>query len=126
MGRLKALKPRLTSLPRTILKPVTTGNSGAVDRSAHSPWRSLYGTARWQKKRRAIYARDGYTCQKTGEILFGKYPAPNSPCADHIIPAHVFWFDGRQHLFWDDDNIQTLSLKYHVNEKQKQEQDGMY
>ncbi|MCP5087626.1 MAG: hypothetical protein GY952_12580, partial [Rhodobacteraceae bacterium] len=56
--------------------------------------------------------------QQTGASAMGRYPEPNSPVADHIIPAEVFWHDGRQHLFWDEDNIQTVTKHYHDTTKQ--------
>ncbi|MGR3813416.1 MAG: HNH endonuclease [Cognatishimia activa] len=82
------------------------------------PWRPLYGKARWQKLRRRIYIRDKYICQQTGALLTETKPHPLSPIADHIIPAHVFWWDGRRELFWDEENIQTVSKKYHDTVKQ--------
>jgi 5-methylcytosine-specific restriction enzyme A len=90
-----------------------------VNRDETQPWRKLYKTARWQKLRKLILIRDGYTCQKTGIMLVGKFPAPNSAVADHKIPVSVFWFDDRQYLFWDTDNIEAVSKAYHDAEKQK-------
>lgn len=60
-----------------------------------------------------MLARDNFTCRKTGIILIGKYPAPDSPVVDHIHPHR-----GYEHLFWDEANLQTVSKAYHDAEKQ--------
>lgn len=85
------------------------------------PWRKLYSTKRWQELRRKVLKRDGYQCQQTGVMLVGPRHAPNSPIVDHKVPASVFWFDGRQHLFWDEENLQSVSKAWHDAEKQRQE-----
>ncbi|WP_235882942.1 HNH endonuclease [Rhizobium rhizophilum] len=84
------------------------------------PWRSWYGTERWKKLRRQVWARDHYRCQKTGVLCIGKYPSDNSPVADHKIPHR-----GDPVLFWDLENIETVSKAYHDSEKQKQERAGL-
>lgn len=80
------------------------------------PWRKWYNLERWKKLRKAVWVRDAYICQKTGTYCIGKYPAPNSPVADHKIKHN-----GDADLFWDESNIQTVSKAYHDREKQKQE-----
>lgn len=119
MARLKTVKPRLKPAPLRLSAPAITNRDKR--RYTELPWRPNYGTARWQKLRVEIWVRDGFICQATGILLIGKYPAPNSPMADHIIPAHEFWWDGRRDLFWDPENLQTLSKEYHDTGKQKQE-----
>ncbi|NIZ63298.1 endonuclease [Sedimentitalea sp. CY04] len=126
MGRLKAVQPRLGAAPSRLRQAPSTEKDRNLQRRADQPWRSLYGLARWQKLRYACLMRDGWKCQQTGVVLMGKYPAPTSPVGDHIIPAHVFWFDGRQHLFWDPDNIQSVSKAYHDSEKQRLEKSGRF
>lgn len=84
------------------------------------PWRRWYKTARWQALARACYLRDNYTCRRTGELLIGKAPAPNSPVANHIEPHH-----GDPVLFWDPDNIETVSKRVHDGQVQRQEKSGV-
>lgn len=86
-------------------------------RDSAYPWRSWYKTSRWQKLRAAVLIRDKYVCQRTGVLLIGKHPAPNSPVVDHIKPHR-----GDEKLFWDDANLHAVSKEYHDSEKQKAEQ----
>lgn len=79
-------------------------------------WRAWYKTERWRKLRLQVLLRDAYTCKHTGIICAGKYPADNSPVVDHKIPHR-----GDEQLFWDIENLQTVSKAYHDSEKQKQE-----
>lgn len=78
-------------------------------------------TYRWQKLRQKILNRDGWRCQQTGVLVIGKYPKPNSPVVDHIRPHR-----GDEALFWDEENLQTVSKEYHDKEKQKLEHSGRY
>ena len=84
------------------------------DQTVH--WRAWYETERWRKLRLEVLLRDAYTCKQTGVLCIGQYPAPNSPVVDHKIPHH-----GDEKLFWDPENLQTVSKAYHDSEKQKQE-----
>ncbi|MCV3209616.1 ATP-binding protein [Mesorhizobium sp. YC-39] len=77
-------------------------------------WRGWYKTARWQKLKMRVHIRDLFTCRKTGVLLTGKFPAPNSPVADHIVKH-----EGDPVLFWDEENVQTVSKAYHDSEKQR-------
>ncbi len=94
-----------------------------AERSRHRDrtqgWRIWYKTARWQKLRRLVLKRDGYTCQATGAMLVGQYPASNSPVVDHIRPHR-----GDADLFWDEDNLQSVSKEYHDRVKQSIEKRG--
>lgn len=91
------------------------------ERDASVPWRSWYKTARWQKLRLRILQRELYTCRLTRVLLIGKFPAPNSPVVDHIIPHR-----GDEALFWDEDNLQVVSKEYHDSVKQKEEQASLH
>lgn len=122
MGRLagRGLPPRLGRAPSRF------GQAAAKDeqdrtrqRDASQPWRAWYKTARWQKLRQRVLKRDGYVCQQTGVMLVGKHPAPNSPVADHIAPHR-----GNPDLFWNEDNLQTVSKGWHDQEKQRIEKSG--
>lgn len=113
MGRLKTLAPRLTALGRP-LRPAGSGEDG--QRRKTQPGAHLYCTARWQDVVERIRVRDNLRCRKTGVMLIGKYPAPNSPVVDHIIPH-----EGDETLFWDEDNLQLVSKAWHDAEKQRTE-----
>lgn len=124
MARLTTLKPRLTALaPRLGAAPSASRQEAEAvrlrERDKAQPWRKWYYTARWQKLRAAVWLRDAYTCQMTGVICIGKYPAPNSPVADHKVQHH-----GDPDLFWDLNNIQTVSKSFHDSEKQRGERAG--
>lgn len=73
-----------------------------------APWRAWYGTDRWRRLRLEVFVRDHFTCQRTGAVLVGKYPAPNSPVANHKVPHK-----GNPELFWDPSNIETVSKEVH-------------
>lgn len=94
----------------------TTSQGDHGDRDRFVPWRAWYKTARWQKLRLEVLKRDGFKCQATGVALIGKYPAHNSPVADHKTPHR-----GDPDLFWDINNIQAVSKEYHDGEKQRLE-----
>jgi len=107
-SRLSSLSPRMGGLaPRVGYAP---GDEKGRDRqrSAASPWRAWYHTARWQKLRQQVFIRDNYTCQRTGALCVAKHPAPDSPVANHKIPHR-----GDPKLFWDIDNIETVSKEVH-------------
>ena len=88
-------------------------------RNKANPWRGWYKTARWITLRREILKRDGYTCQATGVMLSGRHPAPNSPVVDHRQPHR-----GDLVLFWNPENLWSVSKAYHDGEKQRQERSG--
>lgn len=121
MARLTTLKPRLRTMSPRLgpAKGESREESEAIrtrHRDRDDASRKLYNTRAWRKLRDEVYLRDSYTCQKTGVICLGKHPAPNSPVADHIKPHH-----GDSELFWDKDNIQTVSKAYHDSQKQREE-----
>ena len=117
MGKLKALKPRLAALaPRIGFAP---GDAKAQDRArdnAHA-YRAWYRTPRWKALRLKVFVRDGYTCQRSGDLCLGKYPAPDSPVANHKKPHR-----GDPALFWDENNIETVTKAVHDRLIQKEEQ----
>lgn len=116
MGRLKTLKPKLSTLAPRLGRAPGDEQARLRERDQNVEWRGWYKTARWQKLKIRVHVRDNYICQKTGVLLIGKHPAPNSPVADHKIPHR-----GDPVLFWDEDNIETVSKAYHDSEKQKEE-----
>ncbi|WP_147112126.1 HNH endonuclease [Tateyamaria sp. syn59] len=119
MGKLSAPPPRLGTLPSRIGRAPASEIERSRQRDREKPWRAWYKTARWQKLRAKVLKRDGYICQKTGIALVGKYPAPNSATVDHVIPHR-----GDPALFWDENNLEAVSKKYHDTVKQSLERRG--
>lgn len=85
-------------------------------RSADHEYRGWYKLKRWQDLRQEVLVRDLFTCRQTGVLLIGKAPAPNSPVVDHITPHR-----GDPALFWDIDNLQSVSKAWHDSVKQARE-----
>jgi len=105
---LRSLPARVGSPPPRIGRaPRHNGVAPKRDRS-HAPWRAWYSTARWQELRQDTFERDGYICQRTGIICAGAHPAPDSPVANHRIRHN-----GDPVLFWDPDNIETVTKQVH-------------
>lgn len=114
MPKLKTIKPLISTM-----KPmVATSRGEGKDRRSFEAeeWRAWYKTYRWQQLRLRVFARDNYTCQRTGIVLSGKHPAPNSPVANHRIPHK-----GNPALFWDIDNLETVAKSVHDSQVQKEE-----
>jgi 5-methylcytosine-specific restriction endonuclease McrA len=113
MARLKTLKPRISTLAPRIGRASGDEQARLRERDQTVDWRSWYGLQRWKDLRQEVWVRDGFVCQKTGVLCLGKYPAPDSPVADHKV-RH----GGNPDLFWDVDNIETVSKAYHDSQKQ--------
>ena len=76
----------------------------------------LYKTARWQRLRIKVIARDGATCRMCGALTTSGRDDPRSAEVDHRQPHH-----GDERLFWDEDNLQCLCKACHGSIKQRQE-----
>lgn len=116
MGRLGNLKPAISALaPRVGFAP---GDAKAGDKARNqlAPWRAWYRTPRWQHLRMQVFIRDAFKCQRSGALCVGKYPAPNSPVANHIRPHN-----GDPALFWDINNIETVTKEVHDSTIQSEE-----
>ena len=122
MGRLRgrALPGRLRSPGAPVAGPPKSEVARSRQRDISNPRRAWYKTHRWQKLRLTILQRDGWTCQKTGVALVGKYPAPNSAVVNHK-QAHR----GNERLFWDAANLEAMSKEYHDREQQRLEASGL-
>lgn len=120
MTRLQTVKPRLGGLSHRMGASPADEKERSRQRDASNDWRAWYKTARWQRLKERVHIRDLYTCQRTGVLVIGKYPAPNSAVANHKIPHR-----GDPELFWDEDNIETVSKAYHDREIQKAEQSAI-
>jgi len=116
MAKLGSLKPRLSGLPSRFATPDREGKGRDQHRDATQAWRAWYKTARWQKLRAKVLARDCFTCQRTGVLLLGKHPAPDSPVVDHKRPHR-----GSEAMFWDESNLHAVSKAYHDSTKQAEE-----
>lgn len=116
MARLSAAKPRLGSMPSRLGGAPRSEAERFQHRDKTQHWRSWYKTARWQRLRERVLRRDRYTCQATGVLLVGVYPAANSPVVDHVQPHR-----GDEAKFWDESNLQAVSKEYHDGEKQRLE-----
>jgi 5-methylcytosine-specific restriction protein A len=119
MARLKAIKSRLSSPPSRLSAPSVTETRRASSSGGERRSKNWLNTARWQRLRRKILIRDDYVCRATGVSLVGNYPAGNSPVVDHRIPHR-----GDPDLFWDEDNLQSVSKEYHDRIKQSIEKRG--
>jgi 5-methylcytosine-specific restriction endonuclease McrA len=117
MTTLKTVRPQVSTVGSRFTSQQHEGKERERQPAATSPWREWYKTSRWQALRRRVLQRDLYTCQRTGVLLIGKHPAPNSPVVDHIKPHR-----GDPKLFWDETNLMAVSKAYHDSEKQRQEQ----
>lgn len=117
MGKLKALPSTLSRLQPGLGSLPAPARSTNAERSAYSPWRKLYNTARWRSLRMKIFMRDGFTCQWPG---CGHVEGNTSLLvADHRQPHR-----GDEALFWDEDNLWTLCKPHHDGAKQKAERGG--
>lgn len=84
---------------------------GRADTQTGKP--SLYGTYRWQKKRRALLDAEPLCrfCAERGEVT----PAT---VADHVIPHR-----GDEDLFWNGE-LMPLCKRCHDSDKQRVERGG--
>ena len=119
MARLKSLPPRLAAAPPRLGRAPGDEAARLRERDQTVTWRAWYKTERWRKLREQVLLRDLYTCQQTGVLCTGRYPADDSPVVDHKVLHR-----GDEALFWDIDNLQTVTKTYHDREKQRQEREG--
>jgi 5-methylcytosine-specific restriction endonuclease McrA len=85
------------------------------------PWKAWYKTKRWRDLKAEVHIRDNYTCQRTGQLCGGTYPAPDSPVANHKRPHR-----GDPALFWDPANVETVSKAVHDSAIQAEEQSSLH
>ena len=117
MAKLSNLKPRLRPLPPRVGAAVGDRQAQDRNRFASAPWRAWYKTKRWADLRLAVFVRDGFICQRSGVMCIGVDPEPNSPVANHKRPHR-----GNPALFWDIDNIETVTKAVHDGLIQREEQ----
>ncbi len=121
MGKLSNLKPAVGSLAPKVHVETLEQRRRVYEqtRSANVEWRAWYKTKQWFRLRHQVLVRDLFTCQQTGVLLSGKYPAPNSPVVDHKVPHR-----GDPGLFWDINNLQAVSREWHDTVKHAIEMGG--
>jgi 5-methylcytosine-specific restriction endonuclease McrA len=105
---LKTVKPRLTTVKPRLQRADASGHDIVTER-----FRPFYHTTRWRRLRMEILTRDLFTC-KMCNTTHGQ--TRNLVC-DHIKP-HMH---RDEHLFWDENNLQTLCAPCHSKHKQAQE-----
>jgi len=80
---------------------------------------NLYSTARWQKLRMSIIARDAAVCQMCRCLTTTGRHDPRSAEVDHKLPHK-----GDAKLFFDPENVWTLCKRCHATDKQAIERGG--
>lgn len=116
MGKLSLPSARLATPSRRVgFSPDQAKGPESVQHSA--PWKAWYKTRRWQALRLEVLKRDNYTCARTGRVLGAKHPHPDSPVVNHKRPHR-----GDETLFWNSDNLETVSKAIHDADIQKEEQ----
>lgn len=120
MARLSHLSSRVSFAPDRRSFPADAAKGPALSQHS-SPWKAWYKTARWRRLREQVLIRDAYTCQRTGQVLAGKHPAPDSPVVNHKRPHR-----GDERLFWSIDNLETVSKAVHDSTIQAEEQASLH
>lgn len=120
MARLTHLQPRTTFAPDRRAFP-TDQAKGPKPVQHSQPWKAWYKTARWRRLRQEVLTRDNYTCQRTGQVLGGKHPAPDSPVVNHKRPHR-----GDPVLFWDIENLEVVAKSVHDSAIQSEEQSSLH
>ena len=115
MPRLKSLPPLLRrEKPRLRMDDVEQERDRR--RYQEQPWRKWYQSKEWLSLRRQAFERDGYICQRSGELCTGTGNEPNTAVANHKIPHH-----GDRALFFSLDNIETITKRIHDSLVQREE-----
>lgn len=114
MGKLATLKPLVgKQAPMVATMRDTRDTASGANVALYRTW---YKSARWQRLRQEVLHRDLYTCQHTGVILSGRANAPDSPVVHHKVPHK-----GDEQMFWDINNLESVSKAWHDSEAQAQE-----
>ncbi|MCW5722052.1 MAG: HNH endonuclease [Devosia sp.] len=114
MARVPSLRPAIAKLaPRIASMRETRDTAQSYNINEVRRW---YKSARWARLRQEVLERDLYTCRRTGVMLAGKAPEPDSPVVHHVVPHK-----GDERLFWDIDNLEAVSKEWHDSEAQREE-----
>ena len=113
MGRLKQVKPQVGTL-RPAIKMLSQRPAGGSWQRENPEERQFYKTARWQRLRMVVLARDLFICQWPG---CGRLVADTSQLvADHIVPVRI-----APEAKWDEANLRCLCKECHDGPRQVQE-----
>lgn len=82
-------------------------------------YRPLYKTARWQRLRLEVIARDGGRCRTCGILCRMGERSGRTATVDHVVPHK-----GDPVLFFDPENLQLLCGVCHSGQKQRVEKSG--
>lgn len=117
MAKLKNIRSTLQSVAPRL--GYAEGDTKAADKKRNrlNAGRAWYQTQEWKRLRLQVFVRDRFKCQRSGVTVSGKYPAPDSPVANHKIPHR-----GDPELFWDINNLETVSKAVHDGLIQSEEQ----
>lgn len=110
MGRLKAIPSRLAATKPRLGYPEGDTKAQDKSRTAFSPYRAWYKTAKWRALRLKALTRDLFACRRCG------HASASGMVADHIKPHR-----GDPLLFWDESNLQALCPSCHSSTKQAEE-----
>ncbi|SFV33210.1 hypothetical protein SAMN05216456_1921 [Devosia crocina] len=117
MAKVPALKPAVAKMaPRIASMRETRDTAQSFNINEVRRW---YRSARWAQLRQDVLVRDLCRCQRTGVLLAGKAPAPNSAVVHHKVPHK-----GDEQLFWDINNLEAVSKAWHDSEAQREERRG--
>lgn len=105
MNKLTNLQGQLS----IVANPLAPTHANEAERSAYRyktmPWRTWYNSGRWRKLRMAVFRRDGFTCVHTHVLLIHK--------TNQLVAHHKKPHKGNAALFWDINNLETVSKEYH-------------
>lgn len=118
MPRLKSLPPLLKREPPRLRREETTEPERNKRRYQEQPWRKWYQTKEWKQLRLSAFERDKYICQRSGVLCIpnGTGQEDNAPIANHKVPHR-----GDRALFFDLNNIETVTKKVHDSLIQSEE-----
>jgi 5-methylcytosine-specific restriction protein A len=114
MGRLRQVAPRLGRLKPKIKGVYLDGQKDTAARLAEQPWQRWYNTARWKALRLRVFVRDRFQCQCGCGAIEGN--------TSRLVAHHKKPHRGNEHLFWDEQNVETVLKSCHDSIKQKEEQ----
>ncbi len=112
MAKLTNIRSNLSSLPSRVASSTDKHGHDRGGRGA----RSWYNSKEWKRLKQAAHLRDNFTCQRTGTLCVGRGNDWNAPIANHKIPHR-----GRRELFFDLNNIETVTKKVHDTLIQREE-----
>ena len=111
MAKLKTIKPLVGKMPPRLATQAGDERQRSRFRDQTQEWRRWYKTARWQKLRWSILARDLFTCKMCKRI---------EADTSQLVCDHIDQHHGNEQAFWAGP-FQTLCKQCHDGTKQRQE-----